>query len=122
MNGISKVDIDGKGTLELSGGVLRLHWKPGATVGLDEAHRVLSAISTLGQGVRLPMLIEIHDVTYSAAARRVFPDPSAVSRMALLGSSPVDQVVAMFRLPRLPTGFPVRYFTSEEKALVWLRS
>lgn len=40
--------------------------------------------------------------------------------MALLGSSPVDRVVAMFRLTLLPTGFPIRYFTSEDKAMEWL--
>lgn len=30
---MSKVDIMGKGTMELSGGVLRLRWKPGAYIG-----------------------------------------------------------------------------------------
>lgn len=117
---MSKVDIKGKGTMELSGGVLHLRWKPGAYIGIDVAKAGLAAISTLGQGSKLPMLVEIQGVTHSAAARKVFPDPSTISRMALLGSSPVDRVIAMFRLPLLPTGFPVRYFTSAEKAMAWL--
>ena len=117
---MSKVDIKGKGTMELSGGILHLRWKQGAYVGIDVAKAALEAISTLGQGARLPMLVEIQGVTHSAAARKVFPDPSSISRMALLGSSPVDRVIAMFRLPLLPAGFPVRYFTSRDKATEWL--
>jgi hypothetical protein len=42
--------------------------------------------------------------------------------MALLGSSPVDRVIAMMRLTLGHAGFPIRYFTSEEKAMAWLRS
>lgn len=117
---MSTVDIKGKGTMELSNGVLILRWKRGAYVGIDVARAALEAISALGRGNRLPMLVEIQGVTHSAAARKVFPDPSSVSRMALLGSSPVDRVVAMFRLPLLPAGFPIRYFTSADKAMAWL--
>ena len=120
MNSVNKVDLKGKGTMELSDGILHLRWKPGANIGIDLANAAIAAMSTLGHGARLPMLVEIQGVTHSAAARKVFPDPSSVSRMALLGSSPVDRVVAMFRLPLLPTGFPVRYFTSKDKALAWL--
>ncbi|MDP9887966.1 DUF7793 family protein [Pseudarthrobacter enclensis] len=117
---MSKVDIKGKGTLELSGGVLRLRWKRGACIGIDVATAALEAIATLGHGARLPMLVDIQGVTHSAAARKVFPDSSSVSRMALLGSSPVDRAVAMFRLPLVPAGFPIRYFTSADSALAWL--
>lgn len=121
-DGMSTLDIKGKGTLELSGGVLRLRWKPGAYIGIDVARAALDAIATLSKGSRLPMLVELQGVTHSAAARKEFPSPSNISRMALLGSSPVDRVVAMFRLTMVHAGFPIRYFTSEEKAMAWLRS
>lgn len=117
---MSKVDIKGKATLELSDGVLRLSWKLGTYIGIDVANAALAAITSLAQGNRLPMLVEIHGVTHSAAARKVFPDAASISRMALLGSSPVDRVIGMFRLPLAPTGFPVRYFTSRDKAMAWL--
>ncbi|MGN7200063.1 DUF7793 family protein [Arthrobacter sp. SAFR-044] len=117
---MSKVDIKGKGTMELSGGVLHLTWKRGTYIGIDVANAALAAITTLAQGTRLPMLVEIQGVTHSAAARKVFPDQSSISRMALLGSSPVDRVIAMFRLPLAPAGFPIRYFTSRDKAMAWL--
>lgn len=117
---MSTVDIKGKGTLQLSGGVLHLRWKPGAYIGIDVARAALDAISTLGQGARLPMLVELRGVTHSAAARKEFPSPSSISRMALLGSSPVDRVVAMLRLSLVSAGFPIRYFTSADKAMAWL--
>jgi len=114
------MDIKGKGTIELSGGVLYLRWKPRAYIGIDAAKAGLAAISSLGQGARLPMLVEIQGLTHSAAARKVYPDASCVSRMAILGSSPVDRVTTMLRLSRLQTGFPIRYFTTSDEALTWL--
>ena len=117
---MSIMDIKGKGTMDLSGGFLRLSWKRGTYIGIGVANAALAAITTLSQGARLPMLVEIQGVTHSAAARQVFPDTSNISRMALLGSSPVDRVVAMFRLPTAPVGFPIRYFTSPDKAVAWL--
>lgn len=121
MNGVEKVDLKGKGTMELCDGVLRLRWKRGANVGIDVAKAAIEAISTLGHGDSLPMLVEVHGVTHSAAARNVFPDPSSVSRMAVLVTSPADHVVARLRLPLSPPGFPIRYITSEDTALAWLR-
>jgi hypothetical protein len=117
---VSTLDIKGKGTLELSSGVLHLRWKPGVYIGIDVARAALEAIATLTQGARLPMLVEIQGVTHSAAARKLFPAPSDISRMALLGSSPVDRVIAMFRLSLISAGFPIRYFTSADQAMAWL--
>lgn len=118
---MSQVDIKGKGTAELADGVLHVRWKRGAYIGIDVARAGIEAISSLAQGERLPMLVEIQGVTHSAAARKVFPHASNISRIAILGSSPVDQAIAMFRLTFLPTKHPMRYFTSREKALMWLR-
>lgn len=118
----NKVDIGDKGTIELSGGVLQLIWKPGAHIEVGDVSSAVAAISALGRGAQLPLLIQIRDVTHSVAARKIFPDPASVSRMALVGFSAVDQVVAMFRLPLSPIGFPVRFFSSTDKALAWLGS
>ncbi len=117
---MNMVDIKGKGTKELSGGVLRLRWKQGTYIGIDVARATLETISVLGQGAKLPMLVEVQAVTHSAAARKVIPAPVNISRMALLGSSPVDRVIAMFRLSLVQAGYPIRYFTSQAKAMEWL--
>ena len=117
---MSTVDIKGKGTMELSGGVLHLTWKQGTYIGIDAATAALAAIETLCQGRQLPMLVEIGGVTHSAAARKLFPSRTSISRMALVGTSPKDRMIAMFRLPLAPAGFPIRYFTTKDKALAWL--
>jgi hypothetical protein len=119
-SGVSKMNIKGKGTMEVSDGVLHMRWKPGAYIGVDVARAGIEAISTLCQGTRLPMLVEIQGVTHSAAARKFFPDPSNISRMALLGNFPRDRVIAMLRLSLVRVGFPIRYFTARDKALAWL--
>ncbi|MDT0168882.1 STAS/SEC14 domain-containing protein [Pseudarthrobacter sp. BRE9] len=119
---MSTIDIKGKGTLELSGGVLHLRWKPGAYIGIDVARSTLEAIKALTNDRPVPMLVEIRGVTHSAAARKEFPSPENVSRMALLGTSPVDRVIAMFRLTLVQAGFPIKYFTSSDKAVAWLLS
>ncbi|MDJ0457058.1 STAS/SEC14 domain-containing protein [Arthrobacter sp. NQ7] len=66
------------------------------------------------------MLVDIHGVKHSVAARRIFPATSSMSRMALLGLSPVDEVVVMFRVGLVPLPFPIRYFPSSQEAMAWL--
>lgn len=117
---MDRIDIAGKGAIELFGGVLQVWWTPGVTVEAEDVEIWVDAMHALGRGVPLPVLIGLQDVTYTTAARKVFPDAALVSRLALIGSSPVDRVVAMFRLPLLPVDFPIRYFTSAETALAWL--
>jgi hypothetical protein len=116
-----RLDIADKGTMELVDGFLHLHWRAGETVGVNEAQAALGAINTLGQGASLPMLVHVQGVNFSRAARRVFPSPALVSRLALLGSSPVDYVIALFVLRMVPLPFPIRYFTSSQEAIMWLR-
>jgi len=115
------MDIGGKGIMVLAGDVLRLSWSPGVAVEVNDDIAVLSAMATLSKGRRLPMLIDLHEVTYSVEARKIFPAASSVSRIALLGSSPVDEAVATFFAGRKPLPYPIRYFTSCPEALAWLR-
>ncbi|WP_324642382.1 hypothetical protein [Pseudarthrobacter sp. LT1] len=58
MNSVNKVDLKGKGTMELSGGILYLRWKPAANIGIEVAAAAIAAIATLGHGARLPILVE----------------------------------------------------------------
>jgi hypothetical protein len=118
---VSTIDIMGKGVLELCDGYLQLRWRSGQTIGVDESHRAVSAIETLGHGSSLPMLIQVEGVTFTREARKVFPSPGSVSRIALLGSSPVDYAIALFVLRVSPLPCPVAYFTSPTKAMTWLR-
>ncbi|WP_411374156.1 STAS/SEC14 domain-containing protein [Arthrobacter sp. MPF02] len=115
------ISIADKGMLELSAGIYRLCWNKGVTVESEDTDRLVAALDALGDGKALPLLIQVGGVTFTHASRKVSPPASHVSRIALLGSSPVDQVVALFlfRFYKLPC--PIKYFTSLRPAMAWLR-
>lgn len=56
----------------------------------------------------------------SRGARAVFARPCRASKIALLGVSPVDKVIANFVLAMNKTTRPKRFFTSRAEALEWL--
>jgi hypothetical protein len=114
------IEITDKGTLELADGILRLRWRSGHAIGPEEAHGANAAIEALSQGRSLPLLVDVEGVTFTRPARKVPPSPS-VSKIALLVSSPVDYVIALFVLRISPLPCPVAYFTSIRKAMSWLR-
>ncbi|MDP9988993.1 STAS/SEC14 domain-containing protein [Arthrobacter sp. KFRI-F3372] len=115
------IEITDKGALELADGFLRLRWRAGHTIGVDEAHGAAAAVGVLSQGISFPMLIHVGRVNFTPPARKVVLPPGTVSRIALLGSSPVDYVLALFVLRVSPLPCPVAYFTSSRKAMAWLR-
>lgn len=96
-----------------------MRWNEGVTVEIEDAHTLLDALDALSNGTALPMLIHVAGVNFSQASRKVSPPPSRVSRIAPLGSSPVDRVVALFlfQFYRLPC--PIKYFTTPGKAMAW---
>lgn len=119
---MAKFDIaEGKGALELRGGILRLRWKAGETIRTDDALEALSHLQERYQGKSYPMLIPVESVTFSRSARKLLTSPGCASRIALLGSSPVDHVIALFFLHGQATPCPTMYFTSLRKAMTWLR-
>lgn len=70
---------------------------------------------------RHPMLVNMAttaDVT--RGARAVFGRRCQASRIALLGASPVDRVLANFFLGINSVPCPTKFFTSERDALTWL--
>lgn len=115
------IEIMDKGTLEMAEGFLRLRWRTGQTIGVEEVQCAAAAIDALRQGSTFPMLIHVQGVNFTRAARKVSPPPGSVSCIALLGSSPVDYAIALFMLKISPLPCPVAYFTSSRKAMAWLR-
>lgn len=58
--------------------------------------------------------------TVSREARAVWATPCAASRIALLGSDPVDRVLANFFLGIRRPPCPTEFFTSRSEAMSWL--
>ncbi|MFJ5698512.1 STAS/SEC14 domain-containing protein [Arthrobacter sp. NPDC093139] len=119
-------DISGRNTLfDLildAEGLLRLTWARGASITEADAESAMEEVNALCGARCHPLLVDMATTAVvSRGARAVFGRPCQASRIALLGSSPVDRVIANFILGinRLPC--PTKFFTSEHDALAWLK-
>ncbi|MCD4851787.1 STAS/SEC14 domain-containing protein [Arthrobacter sp. AK01] len=106
-----------------AGDVMFLAWKPGVRIEAANARAAVEAVNRLAAGSRYPLLVTMADTAHlSRAARDVFVEPCAASRIALLGNNPVDRMLADYQLAVQEPPCPTRFFTSETEAISWLRS
>lgn len=121
MAGTGVDDVDMSVTLDAEG-FLHLDWSPGVTVTGEAARRAVAKLAQVASGRERPLLV---DMTATGGltrdARVVFAEKSAASRVALLGRSSVDRVIANFFLGVGGAPVPTRFFTSESAAVAWLR-
>lgn len=112
----------GKGTVELrTDGVIHVIWKPEGTIDAADALAALAAVNEVCQGSEHPMLVDMAMTkAVSRDARSIFATPCAASRIALLGSNPVDRLIAAFFLGVHKPTCPSRFFTSRNEAMRWL--
>lgn len=112
----------GKGTVGLNDqGVLHLVWKRGTVLEAADVHAAMAVVNELAGGAEYPMLIDISNTqAVTRQAKSVFSVKCAASRIALLGSSPVNRVIANFAMARRTLPCPTRFFTSRDEALSWL--
>jgi hypothetical protein len=113
----------GKGTLELrADGVLHLRWDSGIHITSADARAAMKAVDLMCAGHSHPMLVDMEKTrSVSRGARSVFSIPCGASKIALLGSSPVDRLLANFFLGLHSPPCPTHFFTSRTGALAWLR-
>lgn len=109
----------GKNALRISAGILESFWRPGSFVDAAEARDAMLAVERLSGGAPMPMLSEMTDVQFSAGARSEFAKSAGVTAIAVLGSSPVDRVVAA--ATSRDTNYPHEFFTSRDAATAWLK-
>lgn len=114
----------GKSSLEVSeDGYLNLRWLPGAHIQVEDARAAMAGVNQLCQEEHLPMLVDMAAVgSVSREARAIWSIPCGASRIALLGKSPVDRVLANFFLGVHVPPCPTRFFTSRPDALDWLQA
>jgi hypothetical protein len=102
-------------------GFVRLSWVQGLRITGDMARAAMALVDATNAGRERPLLV---DMTGTAAltreARMTFSRRCSASRIALLGSSPVDRVIANFALGVSAVPVPTRFFTSELLAVAWL--
>ena len=121
--GMKPITVDGgKGTVELDAeGVLRLVWNPGTVLTADDVRSAMMTINDVADGSEYPMLIDITNTkTVTRQAKSVFSTKCAASRIALVGSNPVNRVIANFAMARRTLPCPTRFYPSQDEALAWL--
>lgn len=102
-------------------GIIELKWPRGTSITESDAEAAMSSVNELCGPRRHPMLVDMATTAHvSRGARAVFGRPCQASRIALLGASPVDKVLANFILGINKLPCPTRFFTSREDALAWL--
>ena len=102
-------------------GVVRLSWAPGLEITGELAAEAMRIVDELNGTRRRPLLVTMTGTAaLSRPARTVFARPCSVSRLALLGRSAVDRVIANFALGVNKHPIPMRFFTDESAALTWL--
>jgi hypothetical protein len=113
----------GKGTVELrSDGVIHLIWEPQVRIEQYDAQAAMAAVNEIAGERTFPMLVDMATTeNVTRAARSVFSIPCAASRIALLGSSPVDRILANFFLGVHVPPCPTRFFTSRTECMDWLQ-
>ncbi|MET3719494.1 hypothetical protein ABIB27_001337 [Arthrobacter sp. UYEF21] len=102
-------------------GVIQLRWPRAVSISEADAEAAMRGVNEMCGDSRHPMLVDMATTAQvSRGARAVFGRPCQASRIALLGASPVDKVLANFILGinRLPC--PTRFFTSRDEAMAWL--
>jgi hypothetical protein len=122
---LEPVIVDGgKGSVDLRpDGVIHLIWEPKVRIELQDAEAAMAAVNRIAGDGSYPMLVDMattEDVT--RAARSVFSIPCAANRIALLGASPVDRIIANFFLGVHIPPCPTRFFTSRTESMKWLQS
>jgi hypothetical protein len=104
-------------------GFVRVVIKPGARLDLADAEAIIAAEAALGEGQKVACLADIREIkSVTREARLYFTGEAARATMgaqAVLVGSPLSVAIGNFYgLYAVP--FPIRLFTSEEKAANWL--
>jgi hypothetical protein len=102
-------------------GLVQLTWTPGVRVTGDDAAEAMRRVDELNGTLRRPMVVDMAGTTaLTRDARTAFSRRCSASKIALLGQSAVDRVIANFALGVSKVPVPTRFFTSRVAAEQWL--
>ncbi len=101
--------------------MVRLTWEPGVRIDGELATAAMAMVDELNAGQQRPLLVTMTDIAeVTRSARQAFTRECSASRIALLGDSPVDRMLANFFAGVFRAPVPTRFFTSEAAAVGWL--
>ena len=102
----------------LSDEVLKIVWRPGISIGPAELDVLANTITHFPRWQHRPLLIHLSRIRYiMPPARQMLLAYRHFGPIALMGSDPVDRVLAAFITQSLSR---TKYFTDEGEAQEWL--
>ena len=119
---VEDAERDGAVTLRVEQkGYVRCDWRRGTRITGALARSSIKRLDELNEGTERPLLVDMRGTaSLTREGRQAFAERYSASKVALLGESPVDRVIANFTLSVITMSIPTRYFTSEPAALAWL--
>jgi hypothetical protein len=106
-------------------GISRIIVKQGAEITIDEIKENFAALSQITASKKAPSLIDLRGIkSINREARVYLSDEETVSNnsaSALLIGSPVSKMIGNFFIGLNKPPYPTKLFTSESKALEWLK-
>jgi hypothetical protein len=82
----------------------------------------MATVNVLNGARKRPLLVDMSGTArLTREARETFRRDCQVSRLAIVGTSAVDKVIANFGMRVTTIAIPSRFFTSLPAALAWLR-
>ncbi|WP_442543711.1 DUF7793 family protein [Arthrobacter sp. KN11-1C] len=103
-------------------GILRITLRPGGRITAEDGALVRERYMALTGGMGAAVLLQVIGVEYvSRDAVRFFSEAATITAFAILGSTPVDRVIAHGRHGLPAPQCPTQYFSDEQEALGWLR-
>ncbi|QSZ51300.1 hypothetical protein AYX22_22485 (plasmid) [Arthrobacter sp. D5-1] len=109
--------------IELRDGVVFLRWSTGAVILERHALEAMQNINRLCNGREHPLLLESPEVQWvDLRAMSVFAGPWPLTRVAILGTSPLDHIFMSYYQARHTLPCPTRMFGSMHEALTWLKT
>lgn len=108
-------------SVELKDGVVYVRWRPGALINQTDAQAVIARSNELCAGKALPALVEFDDLKgMDHRAGEILAKEWPFKQTAIVGSSPVDEVILAFYKARHRPAYSRRFFLSVSDALAWL--
>jgi len=106
-------------------GIFHLIYSPKAEVKLDDAREIIAAQYKVLKGKKSPVLVDIREMkSIDREARQYFKSEETVkitSADGIVVGSPVSRVLGSFFLGINKPVYPIKLFTSEAKAIKWLK-
>lgn len=106
-------------------GIVRVIAHPGAVETIEDAHNNIDAMEQVCQGQKRPTLVDITKVkSQERGAREYYTGPhtaSFQSAVAVMINSPMSKLLGNFYLGFNKPEVPIKLFTSQADALVWLK-